>query len=377
MSDTTENVTEKDENNGVQTMSLQDALNFSQGEKPEIQAVEEVEETIIEDKVEVVEDKKEVIDDAKEEVVVVDETEKVVEKVEVSPKVEKEDVKDPYEGIDEEDRDYYDFKKRNKGTTRKDFEDSLIDYTSFDKKELLRRSLREKYGFENETDEQLNDYIEEELGIPMDSDESDMTVTERVRLRKETDGYIKDKKDQHSKWSESKTDEKGIVAPKEQLEMVTLENGNKMPKKEYDQILESRNNYVKSNEEALNRVKDTSVKITVSENGNERELEYNYAFDKEDKHRMLSISSDVVANFNKTYTTDKGYDHEGINIDQAWSDKQLRNKMLSSMLQAARAEGFEESMKDQGNINLGSNKRLQPQDTKGVKYVPLSELLNR
>lgn len=370
MSDTTK-TTEENIEEGVERMSLSDAINLSQGEKQEVveTAQEDVKEEI---ETEVVEETK--AEEVKEDVVV-EETKTVeVKEVEVSPKVEKEVVKDPYEGIDEEDRAYYDFKKRNKGTTRKDYEDSLVDYDKFDRKELLRRSLREQYNI-TDSDEELNEYIESEHGIPMESNESEMSLTERVRLRKLTDSYVNTKKEQHAKWAETKTEEK-VAQTEENVETVTLEDGSQMPKAKYDQQIQQRNSYIKNNEDALNRVKDTSFKLKVSENGSERELEYNYTFDQEDKHRMLSISSDVVSNFNKTYTTENGFNHEGINIDQAWADQQLRGKMLKSMAQYIRAEAIEEYMQDQGNVKLGANKSLQQQDTKGYKVVPLSEILN-
>lgn len=372
-------VAENSENNteqGIEQMSITDALNYAKGEttefvktepeqEKEVVAEEKTEEQPTEAQAEPIE--KEVVET------------KVVEepvKTETLPKVEEKKVepeaKDPFEGIDEEDIPYYKFKKNNPGTTRADYEDSLVDYDKFDRKELLRRSLREKYNI-NDSDKDLNEYIETEHGIPMDSDESEMSLTERVRLRKLTDDFVKSKKEQHAKWAEVKTDEK-VAQQEPQEEMVTLEDGRQMPKKEYDQQIELRNNYVKNNEDALNRVKETSFKLKVSENGSERELDYSYTFDTEDKHRMLSISSDVVANFNKTYTTENGFNHEGINIDQAWADQQLRGKMLKSLAQSIRAEAIEEVMKEQGNVNLNSQKSLPQQETNGVKYVSLSDI---
>ena len=370
MSDTTEN-TENINEEGVEIMSLEDALKHSNSEQTEVEPAQETIEEEVQAETDVVEDVKEeetvedVVEDTKEDVKVED----------VAPKVEEKVEKDPYEGIDEEDVPYFKFKRNNPGTTRADFEDSLVDYDEFDRKELLRLSLREKYSFKNESDQDLDDYIEGELGIPMDSDVDDMTVTERVRLRENTDAYIQGKKEQHAKWAETKTEEK--VAQEEQTEkMITLEDGSEMPEAKYNEIVEQRNNYVKNNEEALNRVGETSFSFTVDDNGEKRELKHSYEFDKEDKHRMLSISSDAVKHFNDTYQTKDGVNHEAMNENKAWEDPKLRGKMLSSFAQAIRAEAIEESMKDQHNINLGGNKGLQQQETKGIKYVPLSELLN-
>lgn len=376
MSDNSEVTTEQVAEQGVEIMSVKDAISFAEtGNKPvpqvQEEAVEEekpkevVKETTEKPKEEIQE---EVKPEVKEEVVVEQEkpTEKVAEKA-----------KDPYEDIlDDEDRAYLSFKKNNPGTNRSDYEESKVDYDKLDRKDLLRKSLREKYNI-TYSDAELDAYIEEKLGIPMDANESEMSVTEYVALQKETEDYINSKKEQQNKWLENTNKPENKTAEQPQEELVELENGQKMSKKEYDKIVENRNKYIKGNEEALNRVNATSFKIEVDDNGSKRELEYSYEFSKEDKNRILSISSDPVAHFNKTYTTKEGFNHDAINIDQAWSDSQLRSKMIKNMLQTARAEGFEESLKEQGNVKLGANKQLHHQETNGIKIVPLTELFNK
>ena len=372
MSESSEKIIEKTEDQGVEIMSVNEAIDFADGIKKTPEAKkEEVVEPVIEKETETVVDKKagkkEPKVEAVEEVVIDKPTETVVENVVETPKSSYDDV------LDDEDRAYLAFKKNNKGATRADYEESKVDYEKFDRKTLLRKSLREKYGI-TDSDSDLDNYIETELNIPMDASEAEMSLSERVALRKLTDEYINSKKEQQNKWLEAKIEDK--PSQNGQEEIVTLENGQTMPKKDYELMVENRNNYLKGNEEALNRVNATSFKIEVDDNGEKRELEYSYTFDKEDKHRMLSISSDLVANFNKTYTKKDGIDHDGINIDHAWADRNLREKMLKSYAQSIRAEAFEESLKEQGNITLGKNKELSKQETKGVKYVPLNELLN-
>ena len=372
MSESSEKIIEKTEDQGVEIMSVNEAIDFADGIKKTPEAKkEEVVEPVIEKETETVVDKKagkkEPKVEAVEEVVIDKPTETVVENVVETPKSSYDDV------LDDEDRAYLAFKKNNKGATRADYEESKVDYEKFDRKTLLRKSLREKYGI-TDSDSDLDNYIETELNIPMDASEAEMSLSERVALRKLTDEYINSKKEQQNKWLEAKIEDK--PSQNGQEEIVTLENGQTMPKKDYELMVENRNNYLKGNQEALNRVNATSFKIEVDDNGEKRELEYSYTFDKEDKHRMLSISSDLVANFNKTYTKKDGIDHDGINIDHAWADRNLREKMLKSYAQSIRAEAFEESLKEQGNITLGKNKELSKQETKGVKYVPLNELLN-
>lgn len=374
--------TAKNKESDTQIMSIQDAMNYADsGKLPEVENEEEVAENQEDTTKNIAEtEAKEELKDTTtnvEETTIVEHTTVVEDKKEVEVETTKEvEAKDPYEGIDEEDRPYFEFKKRNKGTTRADYEDSLIDYDAFDRKELLRRSLREKYNLK-ESDYSLNEYIENEYGIPMDEDEKDMSLTERVKIKQLTADYLKNKKEQHAKWAENGNEaqlQKEDTTQKE--EMVRLEDGREIPKAQYDNIVEQRKSYVKNNEDALNRVKETSFAITVDDNGEKRELKYNYTFDKEDKHRMLSISSDAVKHFNETYQSEDGVDHENLNINKAWEDPKLRGKMLKSFAETIRAEAIEESLQDQGNIKLGTNKGLPQQPTKGIKYVPLSELLN-
>lgn len=384
MSDTTENTVENTEEQGVEKMSIDDVINFAEtGVKPvaettesqttetETQEEEQVEEPKVEDKTTEKEDKTE---EAKEEVEETIEATKDVEESDLE--VDKQEAKDPYEDIfDEDDKAYFNFKKNNPGTTRADYEDSKIDYSKLSRKELLRKSLREKYNL-TDNDAELDEYIETELGIPMDTDESEMSVTERVRLRKHTDEYVQAKQELHNKWAENQKDG-NVAQPKEQpKETVTLEDGTTMPKEDYIKIVKARETYVKNNEEALNRVKETSFTFSVDDNGEKRELKYSYEFDKNDKHRMLSITTDAVKHFNETYQTENGVNHEDLNINKAWEDPNIRSKMLASFAQAIRAEAIEESLKDQGNVTIGSKKPINQPDEKGVKYVPISELLN-
>lgn len=378
MSEQAENTTEtKDE--GVQHMSLEDAMTFAQtGETPVPQAVEtsETQESKEESRAKEVVTPTEVKTDDVVEPKVETTTESV--KTESAPVQDKPDpkqeVKDPYADIlDDEDRAYLNFKKNNPGTTRADYEDSKVDYESLDRKQLLRKSLREKYGL-TDSDAALDEFIEEKLGIPMDTDEKDMSLTERVALRQETEGYINDKKAQQAKWAENATKTE-TTAPKEQQEMVQLEDGTTMPKADYDKAVQGRKTFLKNNEDTLNRVKETSFKMTVDDNGEKRELSYGYEFDKDDRHRVLSIINDAQLHFKNTYETDKGYNHEALLENKAWEDPTTRNKMLTSFAEKIRAEAIEESLKDQGNVTLGTKKPLPPNDTPGVKMMSLKEVL--
>lgn len=363
MLDTTENTNVQEVEKGIETMSVMDALNFAEtGETPK----KAIKEEVVESNEELIAENQEVV---KEKEVV---EENIVEvKEEIKPEVKVETIKDEDDFLDEDDKAYLAFKKANKTATRADYEKTKVDYEKIDRKTLLRQSLREKYSL-TESDDDLDDYISSELGISMDADESEMTLAEKVALKNLTDDYISSKKEEQKKWltPDAKAKEE---ASKE--EMVTLENGQQMPKKEYDIIVENRNKYLKNNEEALNRVNATSFKIEVDDNGTKKELEYAYEFSKEDKQRLLSISSDPIAHFNKTHATKDGFDHDKININQAWADPQLREKMVKSMLQKAYAEAIEDSFKEQGNINIGSQKTLKTQERKGIKVVPMAEFL--
>jgi len=357
------NKQEETQEEGVTKMSLSDALDLAQGVEKDPEVIEEIEEeTVVEAEADE-EVKAEVEAEAEAEV------EEEKEAIETS-----ETPKETYDDLyDDEDKAYFAFKKSNKGSTRADYNESKVDYDKLDRKDLLRKSLREKYNLSDD-DAEIDDYIETEHGIPMDADESEMSLTERVRLRKLTDGYVNDKKEQQQKWSDNTVND--TVAKNGEVEMLTLEDGSTIEKAKYEKIVENRNNYIKNNEEAVNRVTATSFKLKVDDNGSVREIEYSYPFDKSDKHRMLSNTNDVAGNFTEKYTTKEGYNHEGINIDQAWADRQIRDKMLQSMAQTIRAEAIEEVMSEKGNVSIGSQKRLNRQETNGMKIVSLSEAFN-
>ena len=282
----------------------------------------------------------------------------------------------PYEDLlDDDDKAYFEFKKST-GGNRKDFEETKIDYDKIDRKQVLRNILRESIGGDA-NDSDLDELILEKYEIQMDKPISEMSYKERLELSQLTSDWIANKKNRQSELlSKIKQPEK--QEPKqEQQEIVTLEDGTTMPKAKYDKLVENRNRYLQDNQTSVNRVAETSIKISLDDNGNKKELEYSYKFDKDDRHRMLSNTNDVIAYFNKKYVTENGHDLDSLNEDYAWQDRELRTKMLNSFAQSIRAEAIEEVLKENGNVNLASQKGLPKQETKGVTYKSLDEVFNQ
>lgn len=284
----------------------------------------------------------------------------------------------PYEDLlDDDDKGYFEFKKQNPGSNRKDYEASKIDYDKVSASELAIEKVKAESGLDLTNDEALS-YLEEELGFDINGEE--LSVADRIKLNK----FVKDFRE------DKKTSQKKVVAQPSKKEgdneeIVRLDNGQEMPKAQYDKMVADRNNYLKANEEAVNRVAETSLKITVDDNETERELSYSYKFDKEDKHRMLSNTNDLGKALNEMFGTENGgYDQDALNENFAWFDPKTRNKMLKQLLGNAygesksegKAEGVEEALKDRGNVNLSSQKGLPRQEKEGVKVVPVSELFN-
>jgi hypothetical protein len=269
--------------------------------------------------------------------------------------------------LDDDDKDYLEF-KRQTGGSRKDYEASKIDYDSLDRKDVLRDQVRGQVGFEI-SDEDLDELIEDKFGIPMGADEGEMSIKERFELYERTNAYIESKKSEQSKLKVKKTDKVD--------EKVKLEDGREVLKSEYDKMIADRNQYLDSNKDSVNRVSESSLSIGIDiGDGNKVEVEAVYKFDKDDKHRMLESTNDLGRYINENFTTDKGYNHDSLNENMAWFDPKIRAKMLNTLVESAWSQGADYMLGKKGNVNLTSSKSLPKQAQKGVKIVPLNELMN-
>lgn len=271
----------------------------------------------------------------------------------------------PYdEFMDDEDKKYFEFKKTT-GKTKAEYEMLRTDPDSISPLEYAIEKAKNDSGL-SLTKEEALEFLEEELGI---SDFDELTSTDKIKLAK----YSKELKDKRvSMFNELKNISVEKPQNQNQPEMVTLDNGQTVPKEQYEQFNKNRQQYLNANKESVNSVTSSEFKVMLDDNGSPREVAFTYEFNDQDKHSMLSMTEDT-GKLIERYNTEKGFNHKQFNEDAFWLDPANRNKAISTIIQKALATNTEEVLKGRGNVNF-SHQPLPAQKKEGVEMVQLSDL---
>lgn len=221
------------------------------------------------------------------------------------------------------------------------------------------------------TPEDLTAYLEDALSIDLSGE---LTPAETVKLTK----FVKDYKEQ------LKADQEKYKTPlpkneptTDVVEMVTLENGQKVEKSVFEAHEKERQIYLNDIRGAVNSVAASSITIEFDNNGVKENLTYGYEYDVNDKKDMLSKAEDIDQTVSKLFRTDNGFNHQEF-IESTWFlDKVNREKWGAAIANKARAEAIAELTKADNNVNFQTDKIPAQQGKPGVKIVPVRELLNR
>lgn len=286
------------------------------------------------------------------------------------PKIEKIEV-DPYKDImDEETKNWLDFRK-NTGRSKKEYEYVIKDIDAIPAIELAREKVRKESGMSKLENDAIDTYIQNKLGIDL----SDMDSADEIELNK----YVKSIRDEYRSLQEIY--KKPIEQPKptnleSEEKLIELADGRRIPESQYNKLKEQYDNYVKSNQASVNSVTEADFKVSIDLDGNPREVSYKYEFDDKDKHSMLSLTNDT-SNFIKRYQKEDGtIDQVQMNKDAFWLVEENRQKAIASIVQKAIAENTELILKQRGNVNYTHSSPAPEPNVKGVRYVPLSDVLN-
>lgn len=278
----------------------------------------------------------------------------------------------PYEDVlDDDDKAYLNFKKET-GRSRKDFEALNANLDEIPKIDLARERVRKETGL-NLTNEQIDEYIADELGVDLE----DMRASDQIKLAAYTKSILEQKKAEQEKYRTPAENKQQPEAKKENAqnnEYVTLENGAVMLKSQYENLVNTRQQEISKAKEAVNSVTNSDFKITIDDKGTPKEMNFAYEYSEEDKQSMVSIVSDIDGVVANRYGSEKGFDHKRFAEDMQWSDPKFREKAIASLLHKAIASNTEEVLKERGNVNF-TNEPLQKQAKEGVKIVSMKDAL--
>lgn len=275
-----------------------------------------------------------------------------------------------------EDKTYLNFRKQT-GGSREQFQMINRDWDKESPIEIARMKIFEESGIKA-SDDDIIDFIEEELNVDISNDE--LSLRDKIKLNTYLKPFIDAKKSELEKYrnpSENDTHVHEQSKNNNDNEIVTLENGVKVTRTQYDQMIEESNLYKTKNKEAVNSVTDFNFNISIKgETGEERTLNYKYEVSDEDKRSALSITEDPSSFVNKTYLTPDGFNHKQFNEDMFWVKSENRQKAISALLHQARAEAIEEFLKKRGNVNFQNpNSHTQP-NQEGVVIKSMEDLIN-
>lgn len=269
---------------------------------------------------------------------------------EVEKIVEKE--VNPYDGLlDETDKAYFKY-KRETGRSRNDFDSLNKDFTKISALDLAIEKVKEDTGL-NLSKAEYKDYIEQKLDIDID----DMSTSDKIELNTFVKSYREQKIQEQEKY---RTPLENTLKAKQEaqknVEMVELEDGRKIPKSDYDKLVEQRETYIKSITEGVNSVTSDNFEFEFGEGDSKIKVDFNYEYSKEDKHSMLSEMSDVEKMIKDRYQSEKGFDHKTM-AKELWRGKEENfKKILKSAIDKARADAINEYKSDLNNENFNTKR---------------------
>lgn len=285
----------------------------------------------------------------------------------IQSKDKKED--SPYASLieDPEVKAFLDYKKEtNRGLN--DFLKTQEDVSKISLLDLAVGQAKSDVGGDMTRDEYI-EFIESELNIDL-SDLDSLTSIEKAKLTK----YSKEHKAQLIAENEKYKLPLAQQANSKE-EMITLKDGQVVPKKAYEAHEKIRQTYLQETKVAVDSVAKTTLNVEFDNKGKKESVAIDYEHDAEDKKNMYSLSSDVDKTVKELFQTEKGFDRENF-VKSVWRlDPKNWEKEVSAIVNKAVAENTLMMQKNENNINFSANK-LPGNGNSGGKSKDLFEEKN-
>jgi len=239
---------------------------------------------------------------------------------------------DPFEGLSEEAAQ---FLKYNKETNRgfDEFKTLNRDYSKTNPAELAReKAIAMSDGYLDSSN--VDDYLEDELKLDV-SDFDSLSPIEKMKLKNYGADYLKSQIELKEKY-------KKPAERKGEVEMVSLENGEKMPKEKYEKLLNQQQVYQKSIQESSDNIKVSAYDIKIDDNGTEKVMNVGYEYTKEEVRDMASSALDIDGFYQKAFGSDKGLDYGKLQEGLHWANPAKREKAITAIVHKALAQQAED-----------------------------------
>lgn len=292
----------------------------------------------------------------------------------IEREVEKEVIKEvnPWEGvIDERDTAYLTYKKET-GRGWDDYQKLQTNIDAIPNIDLAREQVRKEVSGVNLTDAQVDEYLEEQLGIDLSDSESTKTT---IQLAKYTKQIREDKKAEQEKYRAPEPKNKPTEQQFNPDNYVQRPDGSVMRKEEYTAWEESQKNIIKSATEAVGQLKTQTFSIDIDENGETKQLPFTYEFSDDEVQNLTSHVESMITGKGMDKYRDGEQFNYGALVKDLVLNPTIMGNMIPSLLQKARAQAIEEVMKQNGNHNFNAQLPQHQQKREGVTIKPLNEII--
>ncbi|WP_440880634.1 hypothetical protein [Tenacibaculum sp. C7A-26P2] len=280
----------------------------------------------------------------------------------------------PYEGVmDQNDINYFEFKK-NTGRSRDEYDFIQKDLDAISDFDWVKKKLQKIDPNSKISNEDVNQYLEHKLNIDLtDEDKSQYNALE-------IKSFVKDIIEESKKLQEEYKKPTQNYNPNQQKEeFVTLENGQRMLKSQYDTLMDDRKKYIESMKQGVSSAASLAVESIIENDGEKTPLNFTYEFTDDDRHSMLSDASDVDSFIQKNFMGEDGLNHKelatfihkGINFDKymGMAMKQVRAKTIEEFIAKSNNENFTRKEIKKNNKKTGYGSFTERNNSGfGVKY---------
>lgn len=264
----------------------------------------------------------------------------------------------PFEDVfDEHDKSYFQFKK-DTGLGRKEFDFVQQDISTKSSLDLAFEKVRKDNGGTTLSNEQITAYLEKKLNIDLDGDEIDSA--DEIELNSFVKKHREELTAQQEKYKVTENPKKETVKE----DMVTLENGEQMPKAKYEELNNQRTDYINNLKEGVSSATSFDVEFAFDNNGEKQTSKFNYEYTDDDRHSMVSNASDVNNFIAGKFRTDKGFDYKG--LAEFIHKAENTDKYLALAYNQGRAEMLEEKISGDNNEEYSRITRSSKQPSNGT-----------
>lgn len=264
---------------------------------------------------------------------------------------EKQVAENPYSSImeDPEVKQFLDYKK-DTGRGLADYQKLQENIDDLPLKDLAIAKAKMELG--DLSIEDLTAYIEEETGVDLDRS-ADLTDLEVAKIKKFTKDYKANFLAEQEKYKTPLAKEENNT---QGIEMITLENGEKVDKKIYEKHQKSHQTYIQDMKVAVDSVAKTALSVEFDNAGKKEVLTFDYEHDADDKKGMISLSADLDQTVGNLFRTEKGFNHAGFAKGIWRLDEKNWEKEVSAIVNKAIADTTLKLQQNENNIDFNRSR---------------------